>query len=257
MRTPVRRISQQEFGDISYEALHHVSAIHNQIGRFLDEKIYKRELAFRLPGVRIEEPIDVVFESFRKRYFLDVLVGDGAIFEFKAVESLAARHRAQLLHYLLLCNVEHGKLINVRPENVEHEFLNTQLTQADRTQFEVHLSRWDRATGAAELPELLTALLRDLGTGLEIGLYEEAVVQLLGAADQSEADVGVSIDGRIVGKQRFRLISPGVAFKVTSFEEQYESFEKHAQRLLEHTTLRAIAWINIARKKVNFTMLRS
>jgi GxxExxY protein len=94
-RIPIRRLSQPEFGDIAYEVMRRVFAIHNEIGRFFDEKIYKQELAQRMSGVRLEEPIEVTFGSFRKPYFLDVLVADGGFFEFKSVESLAGRHRAQ------------------------------------------------------------------------------------------------------------------------------------------------------------------
>jgi GxxExxY protein len=97
-RIPIRPISQPEFRDVSFEVMRHVFAIHNELGRFFDEKIYKRELAHRLPGVHLEEPVDVTFDSFQKKYFIDVLVGDGALFEFKAAETLAGRHRAQLLH---------------------------------------------------------------------------------------------------------------------------------------------------------------
>ena len=82
--------------------------------------------------MRLEEPIDIAFDSFHKRYFIDVIAGDGGLFEFKAVESVSGRHRAQLLHYLLLCDVAHGKLINVRPEDVQHEFVNSRWTFADR-----------------------------------------------------------------------------------------------------------------------------
>ena len=67
-RIPIRRLSQSEFGDIAYQVMQHVFAIHNEIGRFFDEKIYKLELAQRLPGVRLEEPVEVTFGSFRKTY---------------------------------------------------------------------------------------------------------------------------------------------------------------------------------------------
>jgi GxxExxY protein len=144
--SPIRRVSQEEFDEIAFEVLRHVFDIHNQIGRFFDEAIYKRELEFRMPGVRVEEPIEVVFGAFRKRYLIDVFVHDGAIFEFKAVESIGRRHRAQLLHYLLLCDAQHGKLINIRPASVEHEFVNTHLTRSDRTRFEVCGARWDEST---------------------------------------------------------------------------------------------------------------
>src|SRR5258707_911174 len=143
----IRRLSQDEFGEISYDVIRHVFAIHNEIGRFFDEPIYKMELANRMPGVRLEQPVDIVFDSFRKRYFIDVLVGEGAIFEFKAAESIARRHQAQLLNYLLLCDVAHGKLVNIRPEDVEHEFVNTQRKLSDRTEFDLRLDRWNSAVG--------------------------------------------------------------------------------------------------------------
>ncbi len=104
----------------------HCFDIHNEIGRLFDEKIYKRILATRMPGVMLEVPLEIRFQSFYKQYLVDALVAEGGVFEFKAVEELTGRHRAQLLNYLLLCDLAHGKLINVRPESIEYEFVNTQ-----------------------------------------------------------------------------------------------------------------------------------
>ena len=53
LRFPIRRLSQSEFGEISFEVMRHVFAIHNEIGRFFNEQIYKQELTNRLPGVRL------------------------------------------------------------------------------------------------------------------------------------------------------------------------------------------------------------
>ena len=199
-RIPIRRLSQAEFGEIAFEVMRHVFDIHNEIGRFFDEKIYKRELAHRLPGVLLEEPIEVTFGTFRKPYSLDVLVAGGAVFEFKAVERLIGRHQAQLLNYLLLCDLAHGKLINVRSEGIEHEFVNTQWRRAERLMFEVNTERWDSAIpGTAALHDNLLAFLRDLGVGLEISLYEEAVVHFFGGKEQVERDVPVEIGGHRLG----------------------------------------------------------
>ncbi|HEY3965376.1 MAG TPA: GxxExxY protein [Planctomycetaceae bacterium] len=256
LRCPISRISQQEFGEISFEVMRQVFAIHNELGRFFDERIYKQELAYRLPGVRLEEPIDLMFGSFQKRYFMDALVADGGVFEFKAVESLSGQHRAQLLHYLLLSDVAHGKLINIRPEDVEHEYVNTQWRPADRLGFDIEAGRWNATVpGAAQLHDFLTGLLRDLGAGLEIALYEEAVVHCFGGAAAVEADVPVLVNGRQPGQQRFRLIAPGVAVKITAFDGRQDPFEVHARRLLAHVDLRAIAWVNVNLKQVTFTML--
>lgn len=253
---PLRRLSQEEFGELSYEVMRHAFAIHNELGRFFDEKFYKRELARRVSGVHLEFPVDVEFATFHTRYYLDVLVGDGGIFEFKAVEALTPRHRAQLLNYLLLCDLAHGKLINARPEKIEHEFVNTHWTSAARVQYELVTSRWSGdLPGAAQLYDFLSSLLRDLGAGLEVGLYEQAVTHCFGGREQVEAEVAVKIDGHSMGAQRMRLIAPGVAFKLTAFDGPLDAFEVHARRLLHHVDLRAIAWININIKEVTFTTL--
>jgi GxxExxY protein len=255
MRLPIRRLSQNEFGDMAFHVMRHVFAIHNDIGRFFDERIYKQELAFRMPEVRSEVPIDIKFESFCTTLFIDTLVGDGGVIEFKSVESLSGQHRAQLLQYLLLCNVAHGKLINVRPEEVEHEFVNTQWHYEDRLRFQIQSDHWNpRVPGASELREFILALLRDLGTGLEISLYEKAVAHCFGEK-VSEEDIRVVINGRQAGYQRFRLIAPGVAIKITALDGGLDAFENHARRLLARVSLHAIAWININLKKVTFTML--
>src|SRR5207247_1599721 len=138
----------------------------------------------------------------------------------------------------------------------QHEFVNTHWQHADRIHFEVETAHWNTAlAGVTRLHDVLTAVLRDLGTGLEVALYEEAVTHFFGGPDQVEADVAVEIDGRRIGHQRFRLIAPGVAFKITGFDGPLDDFEVHARRLLAHVDLRAIAWVNVNMKKVTFTTL--
>jgi GxxExxY protein len=219
-RIPLRRYTQQEFGELSYEVLHEVFAIHNQMGRFFDEKIYKAGLAARRDDVLLEEPIEVTFRSFTKQYFLDVLVAGGGLFEFKAVERLIARHRTQLLNYLLLTGLKHGMLINVRPEKVEREFVNAALTWEDRFAFVPDLTAWnDEVPGAAFVRELVLDLLGEWGTGLELSLYEEAIVHFLGGESHVIRPVGVLLDSVQLGEQPFRHAADDVAFKLTAFEQ--------------------------------------
>jgi len=246
LQVPIRRISRQEFAELSFEVMRHVFSIHNEIGRFFNERIYKRELSHRIPRVRLEEPIDISFDSFQKRCYIDVLVGDGGFFEFKAVDALTGAHRAQLLQYLALCDVQHGKLINVRSEDIEHEFVNAHRTRAERVNCVIQTDRWKaRLPGARQLSDFLVPLLRDLGAGLGIALYEEAVEHCFGRLSQIKGDIAVKIGDHKVGDQRFRLIAPGVAFKITAFEGRLDRVEIHARRMLSHVDLRAIAWVNI------------
>jgi len=256
LHVAIRRISRQEFAEVSFEVMRHVFLIHNEIGRFFNERIYKSELAHRIPGVRLEEPIDISFDSFQKRCFIDALVGDGGIFEFKAVEMLSGVHRAQLLQYLALCDVEHGKLVNVRSDDIEHEFVNAHRTRAERVNFAILTDRWNaRLPGVRQLSDFLVPLLRDLGAGLGIALYEEAVEHCFGGPSQIKGEIAVKIGDHLLGDQRFRLIAPGIAFKITAFEGRLDRFEIHARRLLSHVDLRAIAWVNVNIKTVTFVTL--
>ena len=251
-----RHTDEREFAETVYRAMASVFAIHNEFGRFFDEAIYKRELARRLPGVELEVPVDVQFEPFHKRYFLDVLVVDCAVLEFKSVATLSDRHRSQLLQYLMLCDLPHGKLINVRTESVEHEFVNCTLKRIDRTQFHVDRSAW-KEIGDKEFMDWFERLLRDLGTGLDVSLYEEAATQFLSGTESVERDADVISAGAVIGRQRFRQFGPDVALKITTLSQRLDAFETHACKLLTHTSLQAIQWINISRDEVLFkTLLR-
>ena len=254
---PIRHLSQSEFGEIAYAVMEQVFAIHKEFGRFFDEKIYKRELARRMAGVTLEVPVDVTFGSFTKRYFLDVLMGGGALFEFKCAEEIHPRHRAQLLHYLLLLDLNHGKLINMRTEAVQHEFVNATLTTAARGQFTVDTARWRaRSEGAAQLEGILIPMLRELGTGLDLNLYEEALAHLLGGAATMLRDVPVaSADDTPLGVQTMRLITAASAFKLTAFKTFQPAYAEHCRRLLTHLPLKAIQWANIAHRQVTLTTI--
>jgi len=45
-------------------------------------------------------------------------------YELKAVDRWHAKHKAQLIHYLMISGVQHGKLINFRPASVASFFCN-------------------------------------------------------------------------------------------------------------------------------------
>ena len=93
--------------------------VQNQLGRLCDEIIYQNDLAIRLQTVGLgpvhrEVPVTVTHRDFSKTYRLDLVVSEAAIYELKAEARLVSEHEAQLLHYLLLCGSQHGKLVNFR-----------------------------------------------------------------------------------------------------------------------------------------------
>jgi GxxExxY protein len=155
-------VSQEAFGKQAFDVMRHVFAIHDVYGRFFDEIIYKRELARRMEGLELEVSVDVVHQTFRKTYFADVIANQSGLFEFKAAETIHARHRAQTTHYLLLFGLHHAKIINVRPDSVEHEFVNVQTSSNKlRSPKIMDTSLLLGSPGARHLREILLSLVHD------------------------------------------------------------------------------------------------
>ena len=46
----IHHLNQNEFGQIAYDVMDHIFAVHNKMGRFLDEDIYRDAVATRVGG---------------------------------------------------------------------------------------------------------------------------------------------------------------------------------------------------------------
>ena len=188
--------------------------IHADLGRLFDEKIYQAELIQRLPEHMAKSLIEVSFDSFSKRYYLDLLVA-GAIFELKTVEAIVPRHRAQLLNYLLLTDSAHGKLVNMRPQRIQHEFVNTSLTRTDRMAFSMDDHDWQDC-GNAGLKTWMIDFLRDLGVGLDLNFYQDAASHFCSpTAGLARVEIRV-LDGQILGTQEQISLNPDTAIRLSA-----------------------------------------
>ncbi|MEX1028224.1 MAG: GxxExxY protein, partial [Candidatus Paceibacterota bacterium] len=83
-------MSEDLFREIAYEVTGVVFRIHNRYGSLFAEKVYKYEIAdecrkLGLDRVEVEVKIEVTLDDFQKPYFIDVLIGGGALFELKVV----------------------------------------------------------------------------------------------------------------------------------------------------------------------------
>jgi GxxExxY protein len=251
-----KRITQDEFKRLASEVMHHVFAIHNEFGRFFDEQVYKKELADRMGGVALEIAVTVTHGTFSKTYYVDVLINSSGLFEFKAADAIHPRHRGQTLNYLLLLDLGHGKVINVRPEIVGHEFVNCPKRLVDLRNPVIYDQRWDsRVDGAAAFRDQLMPLIADWGAGLEVSLYEEAVTHFLGGESQVLLPVPVMGKKGHLADQRMRMVAPDVAFKITALQERLDEFEIQARKLIQHTTLKAVHWANITQDTITFRTL--
>ena len=176
----------------------------------------------------------------------------------KTVKKIGPTHRSQLLNYLLLCGLSHGKLVNFRGEKVEHEFVNTHLTHSDRTAFEVVDYDW-RDPGSTDRPlrAWMLAFLREVGAGLDVGLYESAICHFFGGDGEARHEVDILLDGRFLGRQKVLLTTPKWALRTTTIPAaELPHFADHARRFLKHTRLDGIHWINITRALVTFRSIQ-
>lgn len=253
-------LSQREFAQIAYRVMAEAFQVHQNLGRLFDEKVYQSALASRVADMQTEVQIDVCFRDFRKTYFMDAVVANGAVFELKAVEKLAAAHRGQLLNYLLLTGQHHGKLVNFRPDSVEHEFVNAMATLAERTTFELNDHAWRSTRGfGGHRKAMVIAMLEDWGVGLSRSLYEEAVLHFCGGPGQALTEVEVSLNQQCITSQVVALCSERTALRVTTLKDEpaIRAYAQDLQRFIASTTLDTVQWINISHSHLTFTTLPS
>ena len=111
--------------------------------------------------------------------------------------------------------------------------------------------------GEYRMREKMIAVLRDWGTGLDLALYEQAAACLCGQPPNVESDVEVRMGDRLLGVQRMRLASPEAAIRVTALAPEWlGDFRAHLCRLLAHTDLRVIQWINVTRSSLQFRTIK-
>jgi len=259
----IRPISEDEFHSIDHKIMGVVFKIHNELGRFCDEKIYQNELAYRcgemgLGEVATEVPIRVSYRGFQKIYFSDLVVDRRIMYELKAVEDIIGQHRKQAINYLLLMGMHHGKLINMRPQSVQHYFASTKLTTEKRYDFVIDVQKWkDLDEDSIWLKDLMANLLSEWGAFLDTNLFYDAISHFRGGPEHVIKTIPVTIDSRVLGTQHMHLLNPEVAFKISSATKAVPFYERHLQSFLSHTPLRAIQWINFNHDKILFkTLLR-
>ncbi len=255
---PVREFSQLEFGSVAYEVVAHAFDVHRRYGSMFDEAVYRKGLLHLLDGRAIGEVrVELSHRDFRKDYFLDLLVDSGCPFELKVAERIHATHRKQLIQYLMLTDLRHGKLINFGAGRVEHEFVNCHMTLEDRRRFTVerdsHLC--SPSTPFDSFQQSLLELLRDWGTGLERCLYLEAMTFFLGGRDSVRHKVATLWHDKTIGEQTANLLAPGVAFEISCLQKGVDCYEKGLRQFLSSTTLDQILWANVVPGNVRFRLL--
>jgi len=258
---PVVAIDQERFHEIDRAVMGLSFQLQNEFGRFFDEQIYQSELAKRLSDIDLDARQEVLLRvshrDFQKDYFLDLLVENSVVFELKVVEALTPKHQKQLLNYLHLLDLRHGKLINFRTPSVESRFVSTGLTKEKRQDFSIDECAWDGTSRPSRmLKGALEALLREWGTFLDSNLYREALHHFISGTALGVLDVEILSFGKIIGTKKMSLLAPDHAWHLSTHHDHLDSYELHLNRLLGHTPLRAIDWINLNQHQITLKTLR-
>ena len=253
----VRAVDEATFAEVCFRVMGCVFSVRNEMGPFFIESIYQQEICNLFEETQQEIPIIVSHDQFRHRYSIDTVFENVAVFEWKSAEQLSDKHRAQLLNYLMLCEIEHGKLVNLRPDTVKHEFINSPLTRRTRQSFELRKDRFEpQGNTESRWAEFMTDALRDWGTGLDLRLYEAATEYAFGGAEQVVKNVAVLSDTELLGRQKTRITPDGSIVKITALSKNKKSFVENARRFLNHVDFPVIQWLNVANHSVSFQTIR-
>ncbi len=252
----IEDLDLKAFGELDYRVMAHVFASSKELGRLADENIYQADIAARLreEGLRVgrEVPPVASFGSFLKHYYLDIVAGSGGVYELKTASKLTLQHQGRLMNYLLMLGLRHGKVVNLRTASVESRFVNSSVTHSLRHKFDVVSQHWK---GCDKIRETVIELIHDWGVGLEVPLYHQAIVHLLGGEELTTRQLPLIRDGVSLGSQRFYLMDDHAAFRVTAYEQPSHGLAQEIARLIRFSPLRQMHWINISRSQLLFTSL--
>ena len=107
-----------KFDELSNRVIGCAIEVHRALGPGLLESTYEQCLAHELKlnhiDFRLQYPLPVVYKEIKLDcgYRVDVLIENKLILELKSVEEVKGIHKAQLLTYMKLSNINKGLLIN-------------------------------------------------------------------------------------------------------------------------------------------------
>lgn len=255
----IRDLTQAEFDAVDAVMMGHAYACQNELGRLCDERAYENDLAIRLREaggeVHTQVLVHVTHHTFAKTYRLD-LVWNNALYDIKTVQAFVGEHDAQVLHYAMLLDVRHVKLLNFRTPKVQGRLQFNALTTAKRHQFHLDTTRWHPLSNqCAPLHRRFADLLSDWGAFLDARLYEEALVHFCGGETVCVQRVELSRKGHIIGTHRIQQHAPGLAFLVSSVTKDLPAYQSHLERLLKLTGLSGVQWMNLAHHQIQLVTL--
>jgi len=101
----------------------------------------------------------------------------------------------------------------------------------------------------------MLSLLSDWGAFLEVTLYRDAITHFLKGAPCGRRPVAIVSGKRMLGTQDLNLLTEKSAFSISAVTVAPLEYESHLSRILHHTSLDHMHWINLDHHKITFTTL--
>ncbi len=250
-------ISNDTFHKTDYKVMGLAYDIHNEIGRFFNEKVYQNYLAHLClkAGIHVdtEIPITVSFKDFRKTFYIDLIVNNSIIYELKSTCLLINEHSRQALNYLMLTGSNYGKLLNFGTESVEYKFITTSLCSEDRYDINIIQSKWIEIDKDSKwLKDVLVQLLNEWGGFLDIQLYYDAICFFKGGKENTYREIEIYYNDNIITTQKFYLLNNSTAFRLSGITKNKQSYRTQLEKLLVYSSINTIQWINFNHHNIEF-----
>ncbi len=253
--------NQDEFHQIDNIVTKQAFNIHNKFGRFCHEKIYKIKLNEYCKNEGFvadsEVAIKVSYKDFEKLYYIDLLVNNGVIYELKTVDNFTNTNEQQIINYMLLTGLNHGKLINFKTKSVEKQFISNNFTLEKRKIMYFDDSHWDNNIKNSNLlKSALKEILNNWGAFLDFKLYQKALIHFLGGEYNVISNIDIIENNKIIDQQKACLLNKNTSFHLSALTKNTEGYSKHIYRLLKHSNLEVIQWINFNKNKIDFITIK-
>lgn len=256
----IEPLNDRQFDEIDYKLMGCAYAIQNEFGRLLNENLYQKELAFRMNDhyeCLMEAPIRLTHKTFIKQLYIDLLIANGLVCEIKVAESTADAHLNQLIQYMLLANASHGKLVNFGTSSVDGKLINSFLSPQSRLKLTFNFERWNQKEAQSQhFSNLATELLEDWGGFLAGETYLQALTHLLGGEEKVVREIDILSAGRIVYRQKARLLNDETAFKLTTIKGDRSNYRSQLKKFLSSSKLQFVHWINLNKHEVVFETVK-
>ena len=99
-------------------------------------------------------------------------------------------------------------------------------------------------------------MLSDWGSFLNLDLYREATIHFLGGKDKVITPIEILRHDRIIGQQKICKLDEKTAFHFSVLTKYFKSYETHIRRILDHTKLKAIQWINFNKNDIKLKTIK-